>query len=388
MNRHLSTFSIATALLLVAAVQTPSQTANSVMQKVAKKLAAVKALGYTYTREFNYPSEEYVSKSISTGYLDMNATDVALGFRFQFSDDEYMAVYNGSETFIAVKKKKEMVVQNNPARDRMESSAYLYNSPLTLKYALPKIIADSKIPKKLSTEKVNGQLRYLVEFSLKKASIAGLGDIRELRDERLSIYRVTIDAKTLLPLEVLVTNDKNKDFMKTTFTNLTEKPAIPTDLSWYFSSYTNEYKLQQQEEKKLLPVGQAPPDFVLRELESSAQISLDKYKGKVVLLEFWIVQCGFCIAAVPKLNEIAKAFPDIALMSINVHDQAKTIAAFKNRNKPVYTILTEGEATGDAYGVGGYPAIVLIGKDGKIAYTSMGLFEKELDAAIKASLQR
>jgi outer membrane lipoprotein-sorting protein len=280
MNRHLSPFSIATALLLVAAVQTSSQTATSVMQKVAKKLATVKALGYTYTREFNYPSEEYVSKSISTGYLDMNATDVALGFRFQFSDDEYLAVYNGSETFIAVKKKKEMVVQNNPARDRMESSAYLYNSPLTLKYALPKIIADSKIPKKLSTEKVNGQLRYLVEFSLKKASIAGLGDIRELRDERLSIYRVTIDAKTLLPLEVLVTNDKNKDFMKTTFTNLTEKPAVPTDLSWYFSSYTNEYKLQQQEEKKLLPVGQAPPDFVLRELESSAQISLDKYRER------------------------------------------------------------------------------------------------------------
>ena len=386
MNRHLATFSIATALLLIAAVQSPSQTADSVMQKAAKKLASVKALGYTYTREFNYPSEEYLSKSISTGYLDLNATDAALGFRFQFSDDEYMAVYNGSETFIAVKKKKTMVVQNNPTKDRMESSAYLYNSPLTLKYALPKIIADNKIPKKLATEKVDGQLRYLVQFSLNKASIAGLGDIRELRNERVSIYRVTIDAKTLLPLEVLVTNDKNKDFMKTTFTNLTEMPEPPTDRSWYFSSYTDEYKLQQPDEKKLLPVGQAPPDFVLRELESGAQISLSKYNGKVVLLEFWIAQCGFCIAAVPKLNEIVKAYPDVEVMSINVHDQAKTITSFKNRNKPVYTILTEGEATGDAYGVGGYPAIVLIGKDGKIAYTSMGLFEKELVSAIKASL--
>jgi len=38
-------------------------------------------------------------------------------------------------------------------------------------FRLPKLIADDKIPKKLSTEKVNGQLRYLVEFSLKKASI-------------------------------------------------------------------------------------------------------------------------------------------------------------------------------------------------------------------------
>ena len=199
---------------------------------------------------------------------------------------------------------------------------------------------------------------------------------------------MTINPKTFLPLEVLVTNDKNKDFTKTTFANLTEKPKAPTDLSWYFSSYTNEYKLQQPEEKKLLEVGEVPPAFVLRELEAGAEVSLEKYKGRVVLLEFWIAQCGFCIAAVPKLNEIAKSFPSVELISINVHDAAKTIASFKRRNNPTYTILMDGEKTGDEYGVGAYPAIVLVGKDGKIAYSSLGLFEKELEAAIKASLEK
>jgi thiol-disulfide isomerase/thioredoxin len=357
------------------------------MQKVATKLAKVKALGYTYTREFNYPSEDYLSKSISTGYLDLKAPDGALGFRYQFSDDEYLAIYNGSENFIGIKKKKTMVVTNNPSADRMDSSSSLYNSPLTLRNALPKILADNKILKTISTD---AQGRYLLEFSLHKASISGLGEIRELRSDRTSIYRLTIDPRTFLPIEVLVTNNENKDFTKTTFSDLTERPKQPSDLSWYFSSYANEYKLEQPVDKKLIEVGKTPPDFVLRQLEPGPEAALEAHKGKVVLLEFWIAHCGFCIAAVPKLNEIVKTFkgPEFAMMSINIHDPAATISGFKDRHKPEYAILVEGESTGDAYGVGSYPAIVLIGKDGKIAYSSLGLFEKDLEAAIKSSLEK
>lgn len=392
MNRFLSLLTIAVGLLLLAA-QTPAQKAPSVdgvLQQVAKKLASLKSLAYTYTRELNYASEDYLSKATAVGYLDLRPTDSGSEFRYQFSDDDYIGVYNGSESFLAIKKKKVMVVNNNPPRNMMESSAFLYNSPVTLKYALPKIIADPKIPKKLSTENVDGQRRYVVEFSLYKASISGLGDIRELRNDQMSIYRVTIDAKTFLPLEVLLTNDKNKDFTKTNFSDLNVKPKPPTDLSWYFSSYTNGYKIQQPEDKKLLEVGKTPPDFALREFASNSQVSLEKYKGKVVVLEFWIAHCGFCIAAVPKLNEISKTFKasEVELISINIHDEDRTIASFKGRHNPVYSILTEGESAADKYGVGAYPAIFVLGKDGKIAYSSLGLFEKDLETAIRASLEK
>jgi thiol-disulfide isomerase/thioredoxin len=383
--------SIAAALLLLTAVAVPAQKAPSaeyVLEKVAKKLAATKSLGYKYTREFNYPSEDYLSKSVSSAYLDLEPAPGTLGFRFQFSDDELMHIYNGSESFLAIKKSKKIQVDNKPSLKRFGSSAYLYNSPITLKYVLPKIIADKSISKKLSTMDIEGRPGYLVEFSLYKKSFDGVGEIGDVRNDRTSTYHLTIDAKTFLPLEVLVTNDKNKDFMKTTFSNITEKPEPPSDLSWYFTTYTNEYKLDQQVEKKLLAVGQAPPNFTLRQFDSTSQVSLDAMKGKVVLLEFWITHCGFCIAAVPKLNEIAKTYKsaEFEFISINVHDPDPAIASFKKRHNLAYPILAEGEATGDAYGVGGYPAIYLIGKDGKIAYASLGFFEKELEGAIKSSL--
>lgn len=392
MHRFIPAVSIAALLLLFSAAQSAAQKppAEVVMQKVAAKLDKVKVLGYTYTREFNYPSEDYLSKATAIGYLDMKSPDGAQGFKFHFTDDDYIAVYNGSESFVAVKKKKILVVTNNPERNRLESSSSLYNSPLTLKYALPKIIADKKISKKLSAEIGDGRRRYVVEFSLRKASLSGLGEIRELRDDRVTTYRVSIDARTFLPLEVLMTNDQNKDFTKTTFANITERPKPPVDSSWYFSSYTNEYKLEQPENKKLLEVGKSSPEFALREFASNSQVSLEKYKGKVVVLEFWIVHCGFCIAAVPKLNDIAKTFKDsdVELISINLHDEDKAIASFKTRHSPVYSILTEGESTADKYGVGAYPAMFVLGKDGKIAYSSLGLFEKDLETAIRASLEK
>ena len=394
MNKYLSLFAIATISLFSTASQTNAQSkalsAEYVLQKTATKLASAKALGYKFTREFNYPSEEYLWITTGVVYMELRSPESLLGFRYQSSDDEYLGIYNGSETIIGVKKKKVLVVENIPDANRIEGSSVLYSSPLALRNVLPKVIADKNIPKTLTTENVDGQTRYLVEFALHKAAFSGLGEIRELRQDRTSIYRITIDGKTFLPTEVLLTNGKKKDFTKVTFEGITDRPKVPTELSWYYSSYTNEYKLQPKTEKKLIEVGKEPPDFVLTEFQSKTKVGLETYKGKVVLLEFWIAHCGFCVAAVPKLNEIASAFTGtgLQLISINLHDPEKTIASFKARHNPAYTILTDGEPTADLYGVGAYPAIVLIAKDGKIAYASLGLFEKELEPAIKASLEK
>jgi peroxiredoxin len=392
-NKYLSLFPIATVLLFLTASETYSQKAPSaefVLQKTATKLASARALGYTFTLEFNYPSEEYLSTTTGVTYLELRSPDSLLGFRYQSSDNEYLGIYNGSERIVGVKKKKVLVVENVPDANRIESSSVLYNSPLALRNVLPKIIADKKIPKTLTTEKVSGQTRYMVEFALRKAAFSGLGEIREMRQDGTSIYRVTIDGRTFLPMEVLLTNGKNKNFTKTTFTRMTVRPKVPTELSWYYSSYTNEYKLQPKSEKKLIEAGKEPPDFVLTEFQSKTNVALESYKGKVVLLEFWIAHCGACIAAVPRLNRIASTFAgkDFELISINLHDPEKTIASFKARNNLAYPILADGESTAERYGVGAYPAIVLIGKDGKIAYSSLGLFESELEPVIKASLEK
>jgi thiol-disulfide isomerase/thioredoxin len=393
MTKH--SFSLAIVVLTLSTLAAPAfaqktPTADAVMQKVVNKLSSLKVLGYIYARELNYASEGYLSKTVTAGYMDFNHKESALGFRFQFSDDEILAIYNGTESFVAAKKKKIIQVRNSQTLKSFDGFASFYNSPLTLKYVLPKIIADKSIPRKITVAKVDGRNSYVIEFTLQNRTISTIGEIAPLRNERKSIYRVTVDAKTYLPVEVLLTNGENKDFTKTSFSNMTENPPAPSDLSWYYSSYTDEYKPDKSVDLTPIQVGQTPPALVLKQFESGSPISLEQYKGKVVLIEFWIAHCGFCIAAVPKLNQIARAFKDrdFQLISVNMYDPGQTIDLFKSKNAPEFPILIEGEAAAISYGVGSYPGLVLIGKDGKVAYSALGLDMKALEAAITASLDK
>jgi thiol-disulfide isomerase/thioredoxin len=192
-----------------------------------------------------------------------------------------------------------------------------------------------------------------------------------------------------LPVEVIQTNDKDDELLKTTFAEATETPAAPAESSWYFSTYQKEYTLQKTERLTLIEPGKIAPVFSLDAFERASKVSFDHFKGKLVLLEFWIAHCGFCIAAVPKLNGLYSKYAKqgVELVSINMYDPAATIESFKKRNKPEFAILTGGDSMAAQYGVDAYPAIVLIDRSGKVIYSSSGLFEKELEAAIYANLK-
>lgn len=357
------------------------------MQRLVNKLASAKQLGYSYTFDYNYPARNSRTVVKSQAYFDLQPADRKDGFKFQFIGEDRVSVYNGSERFITDKPSKKLYIDSSPTFDRL-GDIVLQNSPLSLKYALPKILADKTILKKVSVASLNGREYYLLEFSLHKTAISSASGIIEVRADQNTKYVVTVDAKTALPIEVVQTNDKNDESLKTTFAEITDKPVRPKPLSWYFSAYKGEYQIERREKLTLIEPGKASPDFNLANFGSASQISLEQYRGKLVLIEFWIAHCGFCIAAVPKLNAISKRFQDLQIISINMHDPASTIDYFKNKNKPEFIILTGGDTIAKQYGVEAYPAFVLVDKTGKVVYSSSGLEEKELEAAIVANLPK
>src|SRR5215203_974100 len=363
MIKRICLISFAFVVLFAASEPTQSQTnpsAEIVMQKVARKLAAVKQLGYKYTFTYAYPSKDKRTVVTSQAFFDLQPADRKGGFKFQFNGEGRLSVYNGSERFITDEKTKKLYVESNPSFDRV-GDIVLLNSPLTLKNALPKIAEDRKVKKELLTVTVNGRQYYVLEFTLPKAALNADGSIFQSRADQNAIYRVTVNTRTFLPVEVKQTNDKNDEALQTFFADVTEKPIVPKRQSWYFSTYTPEYRLEKKEKLTLVEAGKTSPDFKLASYGSPGQVSLDQYKGKLVLLEFWITYCGFCIAAVPKINAISQRFrdKDLRVISINMHDPAVTIDFFKSKNKPEYIILTGGESIAKAYGVEAYPAFVL-----------------------------
>jgi len=352
-----------------------TDSAENVLKKVSDKLSSLKTLNYTFRRELNYESSGFLSKMQIESFLDFTSADKIIGSRFQFDEPNFIFVFNGSQYFLLNKKNKTIVVKNKPIFDDFESLPGFYDSLVTLKNSLPKIISDKTIPKTISEKSINGKSFYVVEFTLDSKILTLSGNYFLITSPRKFTYRLTIDKSNYLPLEMFRVNDVNQDFTRTNFEYKKAKSALPPETSWYYSTYLNEYKPEKPRENKLINVGQNALDWKLPSLRDDAPVSLGQYKNKVVLVEFWISFCGYCIAAVPKLNFLEEKYKnkDFKLVAINADDTKDIIQKFEKNNQAKFQILYGGKETAESYGIDGFPTIVLIDKTGKVIYS--GVFE-------------
>ncbi len=349
------------------------QNAETVLQKVSAKLLSLKTIKYKYHQEYNYKSEAYFAESNAESLLDFAAQNSAVGLRFQFENEDVFIAYNGSETFNLNKKNKTIKVDSKPPTDFLSSSSYLQFALPMWRNALPKIIADNSITKSLRETEISGKSYYLIEFALDKSFIeSGLGTkISPMTIDRKTIYRLTIDKQTFLPIQAYRGNNVNEDFNKVTFSEINVNPPAPIENSWYYSTYLKDYQYAKKPEDRLIKTGEAAYEIRLPRFGTNKTVSLNDYKGKIVLLEFWIFHCGYCQAAVPKLNVLQQKYKDknLQILAVNIADSDNQLQLFKEKLNPEYPIIYQGEAIANQYGVWFYPTIVLIGKDGKVIYS-------------------
>lgn len=349
--------------------QTKAPSAENVLRMVNENLAKLKTLSYTFRRELNYESTGFVSNIQIESFLDLTPTEKIIGARFQFDEPNYIFIFNGSEYFLLNKKTKKITIKKKPAFQDFESLPGFYDSLVTLKNSLPSIISDKTIPKTISTGSIANKSFYIVEFVL-DSKILTLNGEYFVTTPRKFTYRLTIDSSTLMPVSLARNNSVNSDFTRTSFEYKDAKTAVPGDSSWFYSTYLSEYEPEKPRENKLIKVGQDSPKWELPDLKDDALVSSAQYKDKVVLIEFWISFCGYCIAAVPKLNQIEEKYrsKEFKLVAINASDRKDIIQKFEKNNQTKFQILYDGQAIADSYGVDGFPTIVLIGKTGKVLY--------------------
>ena len=119
-----------------------------------------------------------------------------------------------------------------------------------------------------------------------------------------------------------------------------------------------------------LGLGDVAPDFAVKTLDGK-NLSLAHFKGKFVLLDFWATWCAPCVAEVPNLQAVHKAFgadPRLEMISLSLDESPSDAASFvKSQNLNWHQahiglespVVTNFDATA-------IPATFLIGPDGRI----------------------
>jgi cytochrome c biogenesis protein CcmG/thiol:disulfide interchange protein DsbE len=138
-------------------------------------------------------------------------------------------------------------------------------------------------------------------------------------------------------------------------------------------------------------IGKPAPGFNLEVISGKESGDSKKITGKVAIVEFWATWCPACRATHPRLSEFAAANPNIPVLTISDEDKSK-LESYAKKIKPKFTILRDAEGKSPAeWGAAAIPMISVIGKDGKIAFVTVGAgedAEEALSLAVKLDTTR
>src|ERR1017187_553925 len=139
-------------------------------------------------------------------------------------------------------------------------------------------------------------------------------------------------------------------------------------------------------------MGKPAPTFALEDL-SGKKVSLESYKGKAVLINFWATWCGPCKIETPWLVELNNQYAPQGLEIVGIstegddlqkgdkegwaNDKA-AIEKFVQQEKVPYTVLMDGDSISRPYGgVEELPTSFFVDRNGTVVATQLGLTSKE-----------
>jgi thiol-disulfide isomerase/thioredoxin len=143
-------------------------------------------------------------------------------------------------------------------------------------------------------------------------------------------------------------------------------------------------RISKEEQQRRLAQSPKPPEsnafksnkkisaFKVQDM-SGAEFDSKELKGKIVVLNFWFINCLPCQMERPYLNELVKEYAandNIVFLAIAL-DNKPALDSFLKKNPFDYHVIPDGRAIANENKVEGYPTHVILNKEGKIVFSTV-----------------
>lgn len=132
--------------------------------------------------------------------------------------------------------------------------------------------------------------------------------------------------------------------------------------------------------------GEISPDFTLKDLKG-VEVTLKKFRGKVVLLNFWATWCSPCRIEIPSMVELYKKYKDrgLEIIGVNLDKLGKSeVEKFSLEHKINFPVLLNPAGNIAAlYGVVALPTTIFLDRYGKIKGRISGAADWTAEANLK-----
>lgn len=125
-----------------------------------------------------------------------------------------------------------------------------------------------------------------------------------------------------------------------------------------------------------------PAALELVRFPGGERVSLDAYRGQIVLLDLWATWCEPCVEALPAYQELEQRYADrgLVFLALSLDEDPRQVQRFLDAQQLVIPeLFLEGpdQPVASALGLRGLPTTYLIDRQGRLRHVKEGFLPQE-----------
>ncbi|MFL5811823.1 MAG: TlpA family protein disulfide reductase [Flavisolibacter sp.] len=133
-------------------------------------------------------------------------------------------------------------------------------------------------------------------------------------------------------------------------------------------------KMARPRESTVFKTGEIFHGFKTTDINGK-KIDLKNLEGKIIVLNFWFINCAPCRSEIPELNKLVDSFvtnEKVIFLAVAL-DAKPDLNSFLKRTPFNYDIIDNGRFITEQYGIKSFPTHVIIDTEKKVYFHTMGL---------------